>query len=132
MFLSAARIVSVSGAPPPAADRHEALEETLGSQRPAHLGEELVVEPARQPAHFHPRAGIARHQAALAEVVPTRLVEIFGDDVGAWNRGLTLFHQHRYGAGRIEDQKILAALPDPFFHQLGTQPEFAEREPDEA
>ena len=132
MLLFAARRVSVSGAPPPAAGRNVALIDALHHQRAGDFVEELVVEPAHQPAHLDARAQFARHQPELAEGEPAGLVEIFGDDAGARHRRRALFDQNRRGPGRIERQKFLAPLPDPLLDEPRRQTVFFERQPHEA
>ena len=90
--------------------RHMALEHALGHQRPAHLGVEFVVEPARQPPHLDALARPRRHQPVRPG--RARLLDIFGDDGAARNRRLAVGHQHRDVAGRIEQQELLAPLPE--------------------
>jgi len=78
---------------------------------PAHLGKELVVEPAHEPAHLDPWAGIERQQPPVAELGPDGLVEEFSDDRRPLNRGLPFRHQDRSRAGRVEDQEFPPAAP---------------------
>ena len=110
-----------------AAGRDESLVDALHDQRAAHLLEELVVEPAHQPAHLDARAGVARHQPRLRELCSARLVEVFGDDRRPGNRRHALFHQHRRRSRRIEDEKLLAPVPDPLLDEPRRQAELFKR-----
>src|SRR6476619_2919898 len=85
-------------------DRHMAFVEALSRQRSGHFREELVIEPAHQPAHFDARAGIGWQQATA--VVAADLVEIFGDDGGTRYRRMTFVDQYRRGSRGIDDQKV--------------------------
>ena len=114
------------------AHRHVALVEPLHGERARHLGEELVVEPAHQPAHLDPRARLARQQPLVAELAAPGLVEILGDDGGARNRRMAFLHQHRRGAGRVEHQELLAALPHPLLDRARGKAVLAERQAHEA
>src|SRR5262249_18049317 len=57
---------------------------------------------------------VARQQPLIPELGPAGLVEIFRDDAGARHRGVTLLDQDRRGAGGIELEELLPALPYPF------------------
>src|SRR5262249_4385239 len=112
-------------------NRHAALVESLGGQRPRHFGEELVVEPAHQPAHLDPVARVGGKEPAIGELFAIRLVAVFRDAGGARNRRLALVDQDRRSAGRIDHQKVVAPLPGPLLDQAHRQELFAEREPHE-
>jgi hypothetical protein len=90
------------------------------------------VEPAHQPAHLDPCAGLARQQAQVAELAAPGFVEKFGDDHGAGNRGMPFGDQHRRGAGRIEHEEILAPFPHPLLDQPRIEVVLRQRQTDEA
>src|SRR5262249_2774021 len=83
------------------------------------------VEPAPGPAHLPPRPDFARQQAQFAELVPPRLVEVFGDDGRPRNRGAPFLHHHRSRAGGIENEELLAALPHALLHRPRGDADFA-------
>src|SRR5262249_32329610 len=60
------------------------------------------------------------------------LIEIFGDDRGAGNRGVAFLHKHRRGARRVENEEFLAPLPHPLLDRARGQAVLAERQPHEA
>ena len=118
----------MSGDPPPELDRHLPLVQPLHGERSTDLGEEFVVEPVHQPAHFDARPGLTRQQALFADLDASRFVEKFGDDPRAGNGGVAFLHQHRRGAVGIEGQKLLAALPDALLDHARGDAKFAERQ----
>ena len=123
---------SVSGEPPPALTGIWRLYRRSMVSGPADLGEELVVEPAHQPPDLDPRPGLARQQPLLAQLDAPGLVEIFGDDRRARNRGMAFLHQDRRGAGGVEHEEFLAALPHPLLDRAHGDAVLAERQAHEA
>ncbi len=87
-------------------------------ERPAHLGEELVVEPAAsaaapRPARSGSRGSRRRSPSSLPRVSSRNSAMI----AGARHRRMAFLDQHRRRAGRIEQQEFLAPLPDPLLDQ---------------
>src|SRR5262249_30218999 len=91
-------------------------------------GEEVVVEPVHGAGLFDPRPDFARQQAQFAELGPSGLVEVFGDDGCPRNRGTTFLHHHRSRASGIEDEKFLAAFPHTLLDRARGDAVFAERQ----
>ena len=68
---------------------------------PLDLGEEFVVEPAHQPAHFDARPGLARQQAVFADLDAACVSSRYSAMIPAPGTGGAAFlHQHRRGARR--------------------------------
>src|SRR6516225_5471545 len=68
----------------------------------------------------------------LAEVVATRLVQVFGDDARVGNGRGAVFDQNWRGSGWVEGQELDATVPRSLFDKLGGQSGFRDREAREA
>ena len=111
---------------------HIALVDLLGHQQIAGLGVEFDVEPAHQPPDLHPAKRVLRQQPAIAEGETARLVEIFGNHVGARHGWRTLLAQHRRRALGVEQQELASPLPRPLLDQCRLHAEFGQDKPNEA
>jgi hypothetical protein len=60
------------------------------------------------------------------------LVEEFRDAGGSRHRRIAVGYDHGRGRGRVQDQKILAAVPGSFLDQVVLDPMLGERQPDES
>ncbi len=108
-----------------------ALDDLLLHQKSRYLCVELHDKPFRQPPHFSPLIGIGRQQPVLGQREAARFVEIFRYRPGAADRRTVVFHQHRQGGGRVHDQKILAALPEPLLDKFWRDLAFRQHQPGE-
>ena len=111
---------------------HEALVDLFPDEPLARFVEELDVEPVHQPARLGAPGRIVGQKPTVAEAEPARLVEIFGDDLGARQDGAIVLDHHRRRAFRRHQQKFAPPLPGPLLDQLRLDSHFAEREADEA
>jgi hypothetical protein len=111
---------------------HETLVDAFGHQGMGDFLEEFFVEPGHQPPHLDALGRRFRHQPLVAHCGTMGLVDIFGDDGGAWNRRKSLGRQHRGRARRIKRQEGLAPLPAALFHQLKVEPVFADDQANKA
>ena len=100
---------------------------------PADLGEELVVEPAGEPAHLDARdrvsAASAGARRSSAPRVSSRYSAIIG---GARHRRMALLDQHRRGAGGIEHQNSSRRSQTRSSTSAASRPYSAERQAHEA
>ncbi len=111
---------------------HEALVDLFPDEPLARFVEELDVEPSREPARLRTPGRIVGQKPTVAEAEPARLVEIFGDNLGARQDGAIVVDRHRGRAFRRHQQKFAPPLPGPLLDQLRLNSHFAEREADEA
>src|SRR6516164_4992706 len=74
---------------------HMALEDPLVHERATDLGMKFIVEPVCQAPHLDAPPGLGWQQAILAILGLMGLLDIFGNDFGAWNRRFTLGDQNR-------------------------------------
>jgi hypothetical protein len=111
--------------------RNRQLVDSLAHKRSGDVGFELDDEPVHQAPHLGAFQRIVRHQAALARHDAARLVEIFGDRMGAAERNARLGDEDGNGPGRVHRQKLLPAFPGTFFVQLRLNAIFGEQQADE-
>ena len=132
--MRAARITSVSGGPPPCSGVMKRLCKRSLTSGIETSAENFSANQAIRRRDLDPLLRGGADEIAVGDPVSERAVHLgeeFGDHIRSRHRGKALGDQHRGLAGRVEDQEVLAPLPDPLLGKFGLKVEFGERQPRE-